>query len=147
MTTFFKMINFISIVVFVDAVQCICSGILRGSGNQAIGAVTNVVSFYVIGLPMAWILCYDWMMGVPGLLIGLYFGAVFQAVVLFIAVFWFEDRVFVVTPPRLAESTGHATSATRISGGSSGGSAGSVALSEHSRLIEIAETYPQSSHV
>lgn len=33
-------------------VQCVCSGILVGTGMQKIAALCNLVSYYVIGLPV-----------------------------------------------------------------------------------------------
>ena len=33
-------------------VQCVCSGILVGAGQQKIAAVGNLVSYYCIGLPV-----------------------------------------------------------------------------------------------
>lgn len=32
--------------------QCVCSGILVGSGMQKIAALSNLVSYYCIGLPV-----------------------------------------------------------------------------------------------
>ncbi|XP_017273455.1 multidrug and toxin extrusion protein 1 [Kryptolebias marmoratus] len=37
---------------FLDALLCVCSGILIGSGMQTIAALSNLVSYYFIGLPI-----------------------------------------------------------------------------------------------
>eukprot|EP00602_Paraphysomonas_sp_CaronLab_P011140 CAMPEP_0185041372 /NCGR_PEP_ID=MMETSP1103-20130426/40589_1 /TAXON_ID=36769 /ORGANISM="Paraphysomonas bandaiensis, Strain Caron Lab Isolate" /LENGTH=144 /DNA_ID=CAMNT_0027581075 /DNA_START=796 /DNA_END=1227 /DNA_ORIENTATION=- len=37
-----------------DCMQGVSSGILRGAGKQNIGAFTNLVAFYIIGVPGAW---------------------------------------------------------------------------------------------
>jgi len=44
--------------------------------------VANVIAFYVIGLPMAWLMSYRIGFGVDGLLMGISFGSGFQAIVL-----------------------------------------------------------------
>ena len=43
---------YMGLFVFLDSIQGTCSGVLRGSGKQLIGALTNLVGFYVIGLPL-----------------------------------------------------------------------------------------------
>ena len=43
---------YMGLFVFLDSIQGTCSGVLRGSGKQSIGALTNLVGFYVIGLPL-----------------------------------------------------------------------------------------------
>lgn len=35
-----------------NSFQCVCSGILVGSGMQKIAALSNLVSYYCIGLPV-----------------------------------------------------------------------------------------------
>lgn len=35
-----------------DGGSCVTGGILRGSGKQKIGAVANLLAYYVIGLPL-----------------------------------------------------------------------------------------------
>ena len=47
------------------------SGILKGSGRQLVGAVTNFVSYYIIGLPLAAYLAFWQPLGVVGVWIGL----------------------------------------------------------------------------
>ena len=43
--------NFLSFNLFV-CFQCVCTGILVGAGMQKIGALSNLVSYYCIGLPI-----------------------------------------------------------------------------------------------
>lgn len=85
---------FLSIFTMVDGLQGVASGVLRGAGKQFIGAVANVVAFYAIGLPMAWVFCFSLGYGVNGLLTGLAFGTVFQVVVLVSMIFGFESYVY-----------------------------------------------------
>ena len=39
-------------------------------GKQYLGAVTNVIAFYCIGLPLAWLFCFHYNYGVGGLILG-----------------------------------------------------------------------------
>lgn len=71
-------ITFLSVFCFFDAIQGVISGVLRGAGKQLIGAISNVIAFYVIGLPMSYYLCFHTSFGVNGLLAGLAFGVIFQ---------------------------------------------------------------------
>ena len=43
----------------IDGFQGVGSGVLRGAGKQLIGAIANVIAFYALGLPIAWILCFN----------------------------------------------------------------------------------------
>lgn len=67
---------------------------LRGAGKQFIGAVANVIAFYVIGLPMAWFLCFNCGFRVKGLMMGIAFGTFFQVVVLLVLILGFEEYVY-----------------------------------------------------
>ncbi|XP_049730639.1 multidrug and toxin extrusion protein 1-like isoform X3 [Elephas maximus indicus] len=63
-----------------DALACTCGGILRGSGNQKIGAIVNAIGYYVIGLPIGISLMFAAKLGVIGLWSGIVICAVSQAV-------------------------------------------------------------------
>ena len=52
---------------FPDSVNCSVHGIFRGSGRQALAAKYNFVAFYVIGIPLAYILGVRLGLGVEGL--------------------------------------------------------------------------------
>lgn len=56
--------TFSRIAVF--CLQCTSAGILRGSGNQRIGAIVNTISYYVIGLPVGISLMFIARLGVVG---------------------------------------------------------------------------------
>jgi len=43
---------------------------LFNAGKQAFGAATNVMAFYCIGLPLAWLFCFHFQFGVGGLILG-----------------------------------------------------------------------------
>lgn len=78
----------------VDGLQGVSSGILRGAGKQHIGAITNVIAFYGIGLPCAWLLCFELDFGVHGLMIGILLGSSFQTAVLLFFLLFRESYVF-----------------------------------------------------
>uniref|UniRef100_G1LC60 Multidrug and toxin extrusion protein n=1 Tax=Ailuropoda melanoleuca TaxID=9646 RepID=G1LC60_AILME len=62
-----------------EALACTCAGVLRGSGNQRIGAIVNTVSYYVIGLPIGISLMFIAKLGVIGLRLGMLICAIIQS--------------------------------------------------------------------
>ncbi|XP_069828598.1 multidrug and toxin extrusion protein 2-like isoform X2 [Dendropsophus ebraccatus] len=62
-----------------DATAGTCAGILRGSGKQKIGAITNAIGFYVLGLPIGISLMFAAKLGVVGLWCGMIFSVFLQA--------------------------------------------------------------------
>lgn len=77
-----KALPFLAVFTWFDALQGVSSGILRGTGKQNIGAVANVIAFYAIGLPMAWVMSFRAGFDVNGLMMGISFGSGFQVIVL-----------------------------------------------------------------
>ncbi|KAA1477572.1 MATE efflux family protein [Dentipellis sp. KUC8613] len=60
-----------------DGLAGSCGGVLRGLGRQHLGALFNLVAYYVMALPMGLALAFHWRLGLQGLWIG-------QVVALFI---------------------------------------------------------------
>ena len=87
-------LTFLSVFCFFDAVQGVISGILRGSGKQMIGAVANIIAFYVIGLPLAYYFCFKTSLGITGLMLGLSGGVFFQDIVSLFLITCCESLVF-----------------------------------------------------
>ena len=87
-------LTFLSIFCFFDAVQGVLGGILRGSGKQMVGAAANIIAFYVIGLPLAYHFCFHTSMGIPGLMLGLSGGVIFQDIVLLFLIICCESFIF-----------------------------------------------------
>lgn len=80
--------GWLAMSAFLDAMQYVGGGILRGAGQQHIGAVLNLIAFYVVGIPTSYILCFWAHMGTKGLIMGLVAGSAVQAVVvLYIVIF------------------------------------------------------------
>ncbi|XP_044077770.1 multidrug and toxin extrusion protein 1 isoform X2 [Siniperca chuatsi] len=57
---------------FFDALLCVCSGILVGSGMQKIAALSNLVCYYCIGLPVGIALMFAAKLRILGLWLGLF---------------------------------------------------------------------------
>jgi Na+-driven multidrug efflux pump len=39
-----------------DAICGVSAGILRACGKQMVGAVTNILAYWAIGIPISWVL-------------------------------------------------------------------------------------------
>ncbi|KAM9770737.1 multidrug and toxin extrusion protein 1-like isoform 2-T2 [Menidia menidia] len=63
-----------------DATAGVASGVVRGAGKQLIGAVCNLVGFYVVGFPTGVTLMFAAHQGIVGLWTGLAIGLFLQAV-------------------------------------------------------------------
>jgi multidrug resistance protein, MATE family len=87
---------FLSVFCFFDAVQGVLGGILRGSGKQMVGAAVNFIAFYVVGLPLAYHFCFYTSWGIPGLMLGLSGGVIFQVIVLLSLITCCESSIFPV---------------------------------------------------
>jgi MATE family multidrug resistance protein len=56
--------------IFTDAIHGVASGIIRGIGKQGWGSIVTLVSYYLIGMPMALYFCFNLDMKLNGLWIG-----------------------------------------------------------------------------
>ena len=50
------------------------AGVVRGAGRQTIGAITNFISYWLLGLPLAALLAFRLELGIHGLWAGLLVG-------------------------------------------------------------------------
>jgi len=57
-----------------DGLQVVGGGLMRGMGRPQAGAIVNLVGFYVIGLPLAWLLAFPAELGIIGIWWGLVAG-------------------------------------------------------------------------
>lgn len=85
---------FLSIFTLFDALQGVASGILRGAGKQTLGAICNVIAFYALGLPAAYVACFVYHADVPGLIMGISAGTFFQVGVLLFMIFFCPNYLF-----------------------------------------------------
>lgn len=76
-----------------DGAQGVATGALRGAGNTGIAAVTHLVSYWVLGLPVGWWLCFRNGSGATGLWVGLCIGVMTIGVALTICWFWMSRRL------------------------------------------------------
>jgi hypothetical protein len=90
----YTMIPYLCLFVFVDGVQGISSGVLRGAGRQDIGAVANIILYYAVGIPAAWYFCFHTALGVRGLILGIFCAVLLQTIVFCILIFGYEDFVY-----------------------------------------------------
>ncbi|XP_060194374.1 protein DETOXIFICATION 14-like [Lycium barbarum] len=70
---------FLCLTIITDSLQAVISGIARGSGWQIIGAYVNLGAFYLVGIPVAAVLCFLVNLKAKGLWIGLLVGSAVQA--------------------------------------------------------------------
>jgi len=89
--------SFLSLFVMVDGLNAIGSGVVRGCGKQFWAGVTNVFSYYLLGLPCAWLLCFNAGWNVKGLMMGLSVGTVAQSAALWFMIFYQADFMFTLT--------------------------------------------------
>ncbi|XP_057974198.1 protein DETOXIFICATION 16-like isoform X2 [Malania oleifera] len=77
------MLPFVASSNFLDGIQCVLSGAARGCGWQKIGAVINLGSYYLVGIPSAILLAFVLHVGGKGLWTGIICGLLVQASLLF----------------------------------------------------------------
>lgn len=63
-------VPFLAIVQIFDSLNLVSAGILRGQGLQKIGGIVNLISYYVIGLPVSILLTFKFDLGLKGLWMG-----------------------------------------------------------------------------
>lgn len=62
-----------------DAFNVLGAGVLRGQGRQSVGSVLNSIAFYLIAIPVGYVLAFTLDYGLNGLWYGLILGVVFLA--------------------------------------------------------------------
>ncbi len=73
-----------------EGANTVLAGIMRGCGRQKIGAIVNLVTYWVVGLPCAVGLAFYAEMGALGLWTGLACTASVQALLMTLTVFKFD---------------------------------------------------------
>jgi MATE family multidrug resistance protein len=54
-----------------DGLQVVATGALRGLGDTRTPAIAHFVGYWIIGMPVAWFLCFTYGWGVTGIWVGL----------------------------------------------------------------------------
>ncbi|KAI9218763.1 mate-domain-containing protein [Blastocladiella britannica] len=98
---------------FVDGGVGVLLGVLRGAGKQKLGAVLNVVSYYLVGIPLASVLAFVAKMELTGLWTGIAVAQClsfcFLAFVVFVRIDW--DHEVARAKKRLGQNAGGALAA------------------------------------
>nr|GMD57046.1 protein DETOXIFICATION 14-like [Ipomoea batatas] len=76
------MVPFVCLLLTMDCIQAVLSGVARGSGWQHLGAYVNLGAFYLVGMPVAIVLGFVVHLKGKGLWIGLNSGATVQSLLL-----------------------------------------------------------------
>lgn len=71
----------IQYVIVAPSMQGVISGALRGAGKQVLGAVTNFICYYIIGLPIGICLALLANLGVMGMWIGIGIADTLQVII------------------------------------------------------------------
>jgi MATE family multidrug resistance protein len=82
-----------------DGLQAVTTGALRGLGNTRTPMFVNLVGHWVIGLPLAWVLCFGYGWGAQGLWVGLAAGLILIGSTL-LGVWHKHSRALVLTAER-----------------------------------------------
>ena len=75
-----------------DGVQCVALGILRGMEDTKIPSVFSFVAYWVIGLPLGYVLAFWLKLGVQGVWIGLSCGLLLIAISLTLRFYWLVNK-------------------------------------------------------
>lgn len=94
LTTCTQIVPVLALFTLGDGVQAVSSGIIRGAGKQSIGAVINIIAYYLFGIPLAWIFCFSLALRVNGLILGICVSPVLQSVVLVVIILYFDTYIF-----------------------------------------------------
>ncbi|XP_019083288.1 PREDICTED: protein DETOXIFICATION 14-like isoform X2 [Camelina sativa] len=81
-----SMAPLVSLLVILDALHTVLSGVARGAGRQDRGAYVNLAAYYLCGTPTAIILAFGFKMRGRGLWIGITVGSFVQAFLLVLIV-------------------------------------------------------------
>ncbi len=79
-----------------DGIQTVCTGALRGLGETRVPMFANLVGYWVLGLPLGFILCFVFKWGIYGMWIGLTLALIIISITLLLR--WRKDSTrFVLT--------------------------------------------------
>ncbi|KAK4476598.1 hypothetical protein RD792_015756 [Penstemon davidsonii] len=84
----------LALTMFLNSIQPVISGVAVGGGWQGLVAYINLVCYYIIGLPIGFLLGYKTKLGVQGIWMGMILGTFLQTLILLIIVWktnWNEE--------------------------------------------------------
>lgn len=98
-----KVLGIASCNQLIDVFNVVGAGILRGQGRQKIGSVVNLISYYMVGLPLCYVLGFHTSVGFLGLWYGLVSGVSFLAVIQSLSIFYGNwDKILISSKLRRA---------------------------------------------
>ncbi len=65
-----------------DGLQVVATGALRGAGDTHTAMITHLLAYWVVGLPLGWVLCFRLGYGAPGMWSGLCLALILAGIVL-----------------------------------------------------------------
>jgi MATE family multidrug resistance protein len=84
----------LAVFTLADGMSAVLSGITRGAGKQHLGAIGNIAAYYLVGLPMAWYLCFHTQLDVVGLMVGIAFAPLCTDTFMAFMIFCRPDYMF-----------------------------------------------------
>ncbi|OMO78796.1 hypothetical protein CCACVL1_14102 [Corchorus capsularis] len=79
--------HFLGMTMILNSVQPVISGVAVGGGWQALVAYINLFCYYVIGLPLGFLLGYQFKFGVEGIWVGMIVGTFLQTLILMFIIY------------------------------------------------------------
>uniref|UniRef100_A0A0D6R6X3 Protein DETOXIFICATION n=1 Tax=Araucaria cunninghamii TaxID=56994 RepID=A0A0D6R6X3_ARACU len=77
-----QLVPFLAASVLLNGIQAVLSGAATGSGSQFYVAYVNLISCYLVGLPLGLLICYKFGLGVTGIWSGMIAGTTLQSLIL-----------------------------------------------------------------
>ncbi|XP_059636099.1 protein DETOXIFICATION 35-like [Cornus florida] len=87
----------LAVTMVLNSVQPVISGVAIGGGWQGLVAYINLACYYIIGLPLGFLLGYKTNLGVDGIWMGMIFGTFLQTMILLFITWktnWNEEVIF-----------------------------------------------------
>ncbi|GLJ16301.1 hypothetical protein SUGI_0274880 [Cryptomeria japonica] len=77
------LVPFLTASLLLNGIQAVLSGVATGSGSQVYVAYVNIISCYLVGLPLGILICYKFSLGITGIWSGMIAGTSMQCLILF----------------------------------------------------------------
>jgi MATE family multidrug resistance protein len=92
-----KLLAIAALFQLFDGIQTVATGALRGLGETRLPMLVNFCGYWVLGLPIGYVLCFEKGIGITGLWWGLTIALILISMVLLLA--WQRKTAYVVTSP------------------------------------------------
>ncbi|KAH9287571.1 hypothetical protein KI387_031688, partial [Taxus chinensis] len=78
-----ELVPFLTASILLNGIQAVLSGVATGSGSQFYVAYVNIISCYLVGLPLGMLICFKFNLGITGIWSGMIAGTSLQSLILF----------------------------------------------------------------